>query len=631
MPIRLGKTETCQRIREGLLGWAAGWSLGDRCARGERHDAGLPGSESPPAPCPGLAVATALLPQLRVLDLAEITPRTLADAWPAVVSLPTGSYGFALRNLAWGLAAPVSGWFRNPCAVDSSAIARAPFWAMVAPGSPGLAAALAHTDATIDHAEDGALGAMFVAALGAAAFAERDPVRLVTIAAGVLPAGSELLECIADMRRVRRRSHPWVEAYQVLTESLAHLPSDHAYATAGRIALSLLYGADWTTHLTYAADCGGDSRTSLAALGAILGISGGPSGVPAPYREWVGDVPLAVDGVLGEDQGDWAALATAILGLAVGYAAGAKGHVELLDGDTDLSQMDAVELGETGLAHEALTRDLGEVREGEGDLVLCLQYQGSPTIASGGGKTLFLCAPGLVDVDTAGSLRLEVDGGLSVGPDRPQPASSGAYLLVSARGKTPAAVTNLTAHLALADGRTGSLRFPLIAEACWWVCGPFDATGSEPLRVVRDPERDLSGTRMYEGRDRMRLRFRKMAFADIRMDLDDYVQNAPGIVYLVTDLECPEAFEGRLLVAATGPARVWLDGRTLVRETQGQGAYDMDAAEAMPVRLTPGRHRLMLKVMRGEMPLTVGVLFAESDGRPSHDIHCPAWNPLEQA
>jgi hypothetical protein len=630
VPIRLGKTETCQRIREGLLGWAAGWALGEACARGERHDSGLPGVDTAPAPCPGLAVAIALLPQLRALSPAEITPRSLADAWPAVVSLPDGSYGFALRNLAWGLAAPVSGWFRNPCATDSAAIARSPFWAMAAPGAPGLAASLAHTDAVIDHAEDGALGAMFVAALGASAFAERDPVRLVTVAAGALPAGSELLECVSDMRRARRRSHPWVEAYQILTESLAHLPPGHAYTTAGRVALSLLYGADWTTHLTYAADCGGDTRTSLAVLGSISAICAGPGCVPDPYREWVGEEPLPVNGVLAEPQGDHSALAEGILGVAASYAEHAVGHVALVDGDSDLSQMDAVELGDTGLAHEALTRDLGEVREGEGELVLSLQYQGSPTIASGGGKTLFLCAPGLVEVDAAGSLRLDVDGGLSVGPDRPQPASSGAYLLVSARGKTVAPVTALTAHLALADGRTGSLSFPLIAEACWWACGPFDASGSEPMRVAREPERDLSGTKTYEGRDRMRLRFRKVAFADIRMDLDDLVQNAPGIAYLVTDLECPEAFEGRLLLATTGPAKAWLDGRILVREAQGASAYDMGAAQETPVRLTAGRHRLMLKAMRGETPLSVGVLLTDLAGRPSHDIHSPGWNPLEQ-
>ncbi len=629
MPIRLGRSEACQRTKEGLLGWAVGGALGAACARGERVDGGLPGTDQPPAPCTGLSVAAALLPDLDGARLPETTAQSLAASWTGLLTLPGGSYGFALRNLGWGLSAPVTGWFRNPCATDSSAVERALLWGMLAPAAPGEAAWLAHADATIDHAEDGALGAMFVAALGAAGYAESDPLRLVAIAAGVLPSGSELLECVGDLRRARKRSHPWVEAYQVLAETLGHLPADHAYQTAGRIALSLLYGADWTTHLNYAADCGGAVGTTLAVVGGIVGVCGAPEFARDAYRAWIGPAPIATPGVACEPA-EWADLAAAIVERAAAHVERLGGAVELVDGETDLSQMDGADLAETGRAHEALTLDLGEVRVGSGELTLALQYQGPPTIASGGGKTLYLSVPGLAETEISATIRLEADGGLTVGPDRPQPVSSGAYLMVSARGKTVPPVTRVTASLTLEDGRGASLGFPLVAESCWWLCGPFDASGAEPMRTVREPERRLSTTATYEGRDRMRLRFRKVSFPDVRMELDDWVQALSGILYLVADLECPETVEARLRIAATGAAKVWLDGRVLVREMEAMAALSLDEATVAPVRLTSGRHRLMLKLMRAEAPLVAAVLLTDAEGRPLASVHSPGWQPLEQ-
>ena len=147
----------------------------------------------------------------------ELTSAQIGDTWLNYLgdqhgSLWWGGYGIstehtAYSNLAGGIPAPLSG----SAELNGSALAEqiggqifSDIWGLIAPGNPRLAADYAARASRVSHDGNGVYGGMFIAALLSAAFAEREPARLIEMALAVIPRDSEYTRAVNAVSRFYR-------------------------------------------------------------------------------------------------------------------------------------------------------------------------------------------------------------------------------------------------------------------------------------------------------------------------------------------------------------------------------------------------------------------------------------------
>lgn len=102
----------------------------------------------------------------------------------------------AYRNLANGLKPPLTATYDNPYQEWIGALIRADIHGWTSPGDPRRAAALARRDAVLSHTGNGVYGAMWAAALIAAAFTAPDVRTAIETALTVVPASSRLARTV---------------------------------------------------------------------------------------------------------------------------------------------------------------------------------------------------------------------------------------------------------------------------------------------------------------------------------------------------------------------------------------------------------------------------------------------------
>ena len=186
-------TMTVETYRDKVLGAWQGKSAGVTLGAAQRGQL-APGRNNFYSPVPGQPAASVALdfPLVWLHTLEEtgpdVVPEDLAVAWLEHLDYSQDEFGYAALNLRRGLPPPASGahsnWFRHA----TGGVMRADFWAMLAPGAPQIAAAYAYHDAKLDHSEEGVWAAMFLAAVGSAAFFLSDPIILLTIGLAMMPA-----------------------------------------------------------------------------------------------------------------------------------------------------------------------------------------------------------------------------------------------------------------------------------------------------------------------------------------------------------------------------------------------------------------------------------------------------------
>jgi len=221
----------------------------------------------------------------------DIACGDLADAWVAYLSAyPWNEYGFCRRNLGRGLRPPVSGCFENYYIDEMGSPIRSEIWACIAPGDPQLAAALAWHDAVLDHAGgEGLYGEMFWAALESAAFVVDEPHTLIRIGLAMIPIWSRISRVIRDAVWCHDHDVPWADARQRILDAFGHHNPCHAPQNHGFTILGWLYGTDFGDRLCKAVNCGYDTDCTGATLGSVLGLLGGAAGIPARWREPIGE------------------------------------------------------------------------------------------------------------------------------------------------------------------------------------------------------------------------------------------------------------------------------------------------------------------------------------------------------
>ncbi|WP_327175193.1 ADP-ribosylglycohydrolase family protein [Streptomyces sp. NBC_01335] len=225
----------------------------------------------------------------KVAAASERAPEVEAAVLPlrARISVRAG-----LGNLAAGLRPPATG-HDNPHYFDDAACVRAAVLAVVHPGDPAAAAALAEFDARYTQDGDGVHGARAIAAAIAEALAGADVRAVVDAALAQLPEGTEIARNAVHAVRLAREFADEPAGAFSLVPVLEHQIVDHVYsygiaaAETVPVALALTTAArGQIAQAVPAAACLSRVADSAPALaGALTGTLGGIRTVPSGWRE----------------------------------------------------------------------------------------------------------------------------------------------------------------------------------------------------------------------------------------------------------------------------------------------------------------------------------------------------------
>ena len=192
----------------------------------------------------------------------------------------------AYRNLVDGLDASEAGEYRNPHREWIGAQIRADAFGYVSPGMPEQAAELAYRDAWLSHRKNGIYGAMFVAAMIAAAYVQNDIRRIIGTGLSEIPRKSRLAEAVEDIVAAWDKYRDWEQVADRIDERYGNLQGCHTITNAAVVVLGLLAGEDdFTEGLAASIMPGYDTDCNGATVGSILGVRLGAEKLP-PH--WTG-------------------------------------------------------------------------------------------------------------------------------------------------------------------------------------------------------------------------------------------------------------------------------------------------------------------------------------------------------
>ncbi|MFT4221236.1 MAG: ADP-ribosylglycohydrolase family protein [Microbacterium sp.] len=196
----------------------------------------------------------------------------IAASWAAHVAFPWNEYGVGMRNLAEGLAPPHTGSFDNWFTCGEGAAIRSELWACLAPGDPDLAAAYAYEDACFDHAGDGIVAAQFLARLQSLAFVESDPDTLLDGALAGIDPDTGIARVVRDTRAWVAEGLEWHDVRERIMAAYGRSDFTDVRPNTGFVVLGWLAGRDFSERILICNNCGEDTDSSTATLGALLGI-----------------------------------------------------------------------------------------------------------------------------------------------------------------------------------------------------------------------------------------------------------------------------------------------------------------------------------------------------------------------
>jgi len=587
------------KVLGGWLGKLAGMAVGAELdGRKQSHDLdrGYLDSIARSRPHPAASVDFELV-WLRVLQSVgpRVTSEDLATAWLRHLSYTDGEYAFAARNLRQDLHPPVSGVFDNPFQHTLGALARADVWGLVSPGEPRMAAQYAYEDATLDHGGPGVEAACVVAALVSAAFGESEPARLIEAAVSTVPAGSRAARAIRDALRWHTELAQWSRTREMLLRAYGAEDVRDAVVAISFITLALLHDhGDLGQALLTAARCGWATEATCGAVGAVLGVVCGASGIPARLREIV----------IGEVQSSWGAV-----GIAASMPVSALGDQTAEIGRTIIRSelggrvqlVDDLPGEPSGLSMPDASALIRRMQIGSyvtsfqrGSLSVSIDYDARCTIGYDSPRKL------TVEIANTGARSLDLGTRFS----------SPAGFIVTTNGERvtvpEAAAVSFTATFTAPEehatiGATnpfallvslddsGEMSFPvsLIGESLWYVAGPygsFDEPHAPELAGVLSGDTPLGG----EG-------WRRLSVSEPAVNVVSGLEGDAGTYYIATDYLAPRPRPARVRVGCNDGVKIWMGGSEVLSHHEHRPVSPLSADEC-DVELRQGWNRLVVKM-----------------------------------
>ena len=189
------------------------------------------------------------------------------------------------RSLCMGIPPPASASYRNPFREWIGAQIRADYFGYANPGNPARAAEWAWRDACISHVGNGIYGEMWVAAMLAAAYVEKDMVRIIRAGLAQIPAKSRLredVEMVLNLYETGIRYEDAVEFVHAQWKEASFHDWCHTNSNAQIVAIGLLYGGDdFGLAIARAVMPGFDTDCNGATVGSIWGVRYGVNALPS--------------------------------------------------------------------------------------------------------------------------------------------------------------------------------------------------------------------------------------------------------------------------------------------------------------------------------------------------------------
>lgn len=182
----------------------------------------------------------------------------------------------------------------NPYREWIGAQIRADSFGYAAPGMPALAAEFAWRDARISHRKNGIYGAMFVAAMIAAAYASDDPLTIVRAGLSQIPASSRLHAEMLDVIELCRQNNFDASRFESVLDGidarLGHYHPVHTNNNAALVVAAILLGGhDLEKVITIAVMGGWDTDCNGATAGSICGAMIGAKRLPSRWIDPLND------------------------------------------------------------------------------------------------------------------------------------------------------------------------------------------------------------------------------------------------------------------------------------------------------------------------------------------------------
>jgi len=204
-------------------------------------------------------------------------------------------------NLRAGIAPPDSGHPKyNKHADDIDYQIESDYAGLIAPGMPNVVIQLGETFGRLMNYGDGLYGGQFVGGMYAAAFFEKDMVRIVAAGLRCIPKDSQYHECIADLLKWHRLyPNDWTRTWQLLNEKYQLNPQYRRFSCRGAdsdynidakingayIVMGLLYGrGDPDQTIIIATRCGQDSDCNPSSAAGILFATIGFAKLPDKFK-----------------------------------------------------------------------------------------------------------------------------------------------------------------------------------------------------------------------------------------------------------------------------------------------------------------------------------------------------------
>lgn len=219
------------------------------------------------------------------------TPSDMANFWMDNIPIlrTYTAERVAYRNFANNIDPPDSAVFRNPYRELIGAQIRADFFGYVALGQPELAAELSWRDASISHVKNGIYGAMWVAAMLAAAMTQTEVRRVIEIGLTEIPEKSRLFEAITEILNRHAAGVPYADTMQFIHQRWDETRPHHwchTISNAQIVAMGLLYGeGDYERAITRTVLACFDTDCNGATVGSIMGMMLGAKALP---EKWTG-------------------------------------------------------------------------------------------------------------------------------------------------------------------------------------------------------------------------------------------------------------------------------------------------------------------------------------------------------
>lgn len=180
--------------------------------------------------------------------------------------------------------------YLNPYREWIGAQIRIDAYGYAAAGNPHLAADFAFRDADFSHVKNGTYGAMFFAALIAAAFGAKTVDEMLDSAMKEVPETSRFYEAMVLARKIGREASSREELIDMLEKNFGQYNFVHTINNAALCVAAIQYSkGDFNEAIILSVQGGWDTDCNGATVGSVMGAFCGEKGIPDKWKKPLND------------------------------------------------------------------------------------------------------------------------------------------------------------------------------------------------------------------------------------------------------------------------------------------------------------------------------------------------------